>query len=146
MAHMRTRSYHGFVLLLKTINSSIHDSVGNSDITFFMPSDEELSEAAVTSDCLLLPEFILSHSMPSALHRCQLLHLPNGTLVPSNITRKIISISKSRRSGLWVNNAKIATPDVCVRSTIRCHGISTTMTFENAMVSTEKCNKFDPPK
>ncbi|KAL6140259.1 hypothetical protein ACLB2K_058559 [Fragaria x ananassa] len=41
MADMRTGSYHRFVLLLKIVNSSIPDSLWNSDITFFMPNDEE---------------------------------------------------------------------------------------------------------
>ncbi|XP_062009289.1 uncharacterized protein LOC133725902 [Rosa rugosa] len=143
MADMRKGSYHGFVLLLKIVNNSIPDSLRNSDITFFMPNDEELSEATITSDHL--PEFIFSHSMPTALHLTHLLHLPNGTLVPSNIPSKIINVTNSKRSGLFVNNAKIVTPDVCGSSTIRCHGISTTMRFENFMVTTKKCNRFDPP-
>ncbi|KAM1657421.1 hypothetical protein TB2_045683 [Malus domestica] len=126
MADMRTRSYHGFFILLKFVNNSIPDSLQNSGITFLMPNDHEISEAAVTPD--QIHEFILSHSIPTVL---DLLRFPNGTLAPSNIPSKIITVTKSKRSSLFLNNAKIVTPNVCVSSTIRCHGISTTMTFND---------------
>ncbi|XP_050379888.1 uncharacterized protein LOC126797278 [Argentina anserina] len=143
MADMRKGSYHGFVLLLRIVNTSIPDTLMNSDITFFMPNDEELSEAAITSGHI--PEFIFSHSMPTALHLNHFVDLPNGTLVPSNIPTKIISISNSKRSGLFVNNARIVTPDVCTSSTIRCHGISTAMRLDNSMFNSQKCNRLEPP-
>lgn len=60
MADMRTRSYHGFVILLQFVHiSSIPELLRNTDITFFMPNDQELSGAAVTPHHL--QEFILSH-------------------------------------------------------------------------------------
>ncbi|KAH0983968.1 hypothetical protein GBA52_011145 [Prunus armeniaca] len=92
-----------------------------------MPNGQELSGAAVTPHHL--QEFILSHSIPTALNFGHLLHFPNGSLVPSSTPSKIISVTHSRRSGLFLNNAKIVTPNVCNSSTIRRHGISTTMAF-----------------
>ncbi|CAN6574135.1 unnamed protein product [Malus baccata var. baccata] len=108
IADMRTRSYHGFFILLKIVNNSIPDSLQNSGITFLMPNDHEISEAAVTPD--QIHEFILSHSIPTVL---DLLRFPNGTLAPSNIPSKIITVTKSKRSSLLLKNAKIVTPNVC---------------------------------
>ncbi|CAB4274484.1 unnamed protein product [Prunus armeniaca] len=75
-----------------------------------MPNGQELSGAAVTPHHL--QEFILSHSIPTALNFGHLLHFPNGSLVPSSTPSKIISVTHSRRSGLFLNNAKIVTPNV----------------------------------
>ncbi|CAL9013577.1 unnamed protein product, partial [Prunus brigantina] len=114
-ADMRTRSYHGFVILLQFVHSSsIPELLRNTDITFFMPNDQELSAAAVTPHHLQLQEFILSHSIPTALNFGHLLHFPNGSLVPSSTPSKTISVTHSRRSGLFLNNAKIVTPQMSV--------------------------------
>ncbi|ONI18188.1 LOW QUALITY PROTEIN: hypothetical protein PRUPE_3G201600, partial [Prunus persica] len=120
MADMRMSSYHGFVILF---SSSIPKSLRNTNITFFMPNDQELSSAASS------PRI---HPQPfdtTALNFGHLLHFANGSLVPSGTPSKIISVTHSRRSGLFLNNAKIVTPYVSNSSTIRCHGISTTMAF-----------------
>ncbi|KAK9285759.1 hypothetical protein L1049_024959 [Liquidambar formosana] len=51
MADMRTRSYYRFIILLKILNSS-PNWLQSGDITFLMPNDPQLSEAAVTPDHL----------------------------------------------------------------------------------------------
>ncbi|KAF5746157.1 hypothetical protein HS088_TW06G00322 [Tripterygium wilfordii] len=126
MSDMRTWSYHGFVILLKILNGSLHDR----EITFLMPSDEELSKVALSLDHL--QDYILSHSIPSALLLSHLLHFPNGTLVPSGVTNRMLSIENGGRSSLFFNNARLVTPNVCINSLIKCHGISTSITFDNS--------------
>ncbi|XP_022989473.1 uncharacterized protein LOC111486521 [Cucurbita maxima] len=132
MDDMRMKSYHGFVILLKILNSS-HKNLLNSDITFFMPADQELSRAAISPD--RIEEFVLSHSIPTRLVLNNLLHFPNGSLVPSSIPNRMISITNCRKMGVCMNNAQIVTPNVCLNSAIRCHGISTTIAYDNTSFS-----------
>lgn len=128
MADMRSRSYYGFVILLKILNSQ-PNSLQNNDLTFLMPSDEELSQFSITPD--QLHDFLLSHSIPTSLVLNHLLHFPNGSVVPSSVPSRVINITNSGRSGgLFVNNARIVTPNVCQTSLIRCHGISAALTFD----------------
>jgi len=131
MADMRSRSYHGFVILLKILNSH-QNSLQTNDLTFLMPNDDELSQFSISLD--QLPDFILSHSIPTPLLLSHLLHFPNGSVVPSSIPTRVINITNMGRTGLFVNNARIVTPNVCQSSSIRCHGISAALTFTN-MVS-----------
>lgn len=143
MADMRARSYHGFVILLKILNS-IPDSLQNTDLTFLMPNDEELSQFSITPDHL--QDFILSHSIPTPLLLNQLQHFPNGSLIPSSIPNRMISITNSRRSGMFVNNARVVVPNVCLSSSIRCHGISAALEFDN-MTPNHRASGFkDTPK
>ncbi|KAJ7960273.1 FAS1 domain-containing protein [Quillaja saponaria] len=128
MSDMRTRSYHGFVILLKILNS-MPESLRDTDITFFMPNDEDLSAVAVTPDHL--QDFILSHSIPTPLMLNHLLHFPNGTLVPSGIPSRMISITNNGKPAMFLNNARIDTPNVCISSLIRCHGISAALKFSD---------------
>ncbi|KAJ9169949.1 hypothetical protein P3X46_018090 [Hevea brasiliensis] len=129
MDDMRTSFYYGFVILLKILNSA-PNSLHEGQITFLMPNDEELSKVALKLDNL--QDFILSHSIPSELLLSHLLHFPNGTLVPSSVPNKMLRITNSGRLGLFVNNARVVTPNVCLNSLITCHGISTSMTFDSA--------------
>ncbi|KAJ7964719.1 FAS1 domain-containing protein [Quillaja saponaria] len=126
MADMRNQSYHGFVILLKILDS-IPNSLRDTDVTFLMPNDEDLSAIAVNPN----RDFILSHSIPTPLLLNHLLHFPNGTLVPSSIPSRMISITNNGETGLFVNNARIVTPNVCTSSFIRCHGISAAIDFSN---------------
>lgn len=128
MTDMRSRSYFGFVILLKILNSQ-PNSLQNNDLTFLMPNDEELSHFSIALD--QLHDFILSHSIPTPLLLSHLLHFPNGSVVPSSVPSRVISITNSGRTGLFVNNARIVTPNVCQSSSIRCHGISAALTFDN---------------
>ncbi|WCJ37407.1 Fasciclin-like arabinogalactan family protein [Euphorbia peplus] len=132
MDDMRSSSYNGFVILLKLISASAN-SLQNGEITFLMPTDQELAKAALRPDSLR--ELVLSHSIPSALLISHLLHFPNGSLVPSSIPNRMLRITRSKKSGLFLNNARILTPNVCLNSLIRCHGISTTMTFDKTQYS-----------
>lgn len=130
MSDMRSRSYYGFVILLKIFNS-LPNSLQNNDLTFLMPNDEDLSHFSITPN--ELHDFLLSHSIPTPLLLNHLMHFPNGSVVPSGLPSKVISITNSGRAGLFVNNARIVTPNVCQNSQIRCHGISAALTFENGI-------------
>ncbi|MED6114431.1 hypothetical protein PIB30_080161 [Stylosanthes scabra] len=143
MSDMRSKSYYGFVILLKILNSQ-PNSLQNNDLTFLMPSDEELSQYSITPN--QIHDFIFSHSIPTSLVLNHLLHFPNGSVVPSSLPSRVISITNSGRAGLFVNNAKIVTPNVCQTSFIRCHGISATLTFENDVPFRRAQDPKDPPK
>lgn len=143
MSDMRSRSYYGFIILLKILNSQ-PNSLQNNDLTFLMPSDEQLSQFSITPD--ELHDFLLSHSIPTPLLLNHLLHFPNGSMVPSSIPSRVISITNSGRSGLFVNNARIVTPNVCQTSSIRCHGISAALTFGSNVPSHHAPERKDPPK
>ncbi|KAJ0076521.1 hypothetical protein Patl1_35325 [Pistacia atlantica] len=60
-----------------------------------------------------------------------MLHFANGTLLPSNLLGRMLSITNNRKSSMFVNNAKIVTSNVCVNSLIKCHGISLEVAFDN---------------
>ncbi|KDP29906.1 hypothetical protein JCGZ_18475 [Jatropha curcas] len=137
---MRASSYYGFVILLKILDST-PNSLHDGEITFLMPSDKELSKVSLRLD--YLEDFIQSHSIPRALLLSHLLHFPDGTLVPSSIPNRLLRISNGGRSGLYVNNARVVTPNVCLNSLIRCHGISTAMTFDSVNSSFVKQGKDD---
>ncbi|EEF30690.1 uncharacterized protein LOC8273554 [Ricinus communis] len=128
MDDMRTSAYHGFVILLKILNGS-PNSLRDGEITFLMPSDEELSKVALRLESL--QDFILGHSIPTALLISHLLHFPNGTLVPTGVPNRMLRVTNGGRTGLFVNNARVVSPNVCLNSLIRCHGISAAMIFRN---------------
>ncbi|KAF8409699.1 hypothetical protein HHK36_005778 [Tetracentron sinense] len=130
IADMRTKSYHGFVILLKMLNST-HNSLLGRDVTFLMPSDQELSGSTITQENL--QDFLLSHSIPTALLFNNLLHFPTGTLVPSSLPNRMISVANHGRTSFFLNNARLVNPEVCLSSLIRCHGISATITFNKNM-------------
>ncbi|XAR55277.1 hypothetical protein NMG60_11035308 [Bertholletia excelsa] len=128
MADMRAKSYNGFVILLKLLTSTIN-SLEGGEITFFMPSDTELSTIALTSQHL--QDFILSHSIPKALMVEYLLHFPTGALIPSSLPNRMITITNNGRASLFVNNARIITPNICLNSMVRCHGINKAISFDH---------------
>ncbi|KAI4305666.1 hypothetical protein L6164_029018 [Bauhinia variegata] len=139
MTDMRMRSYYGFVILLKILDS-IPNSLQSTDLTFLMPNDEQLSHFSITPGNL--HDFILSHSIPTPLALNHLLHFPNGTLVPSSIPSRMIRITNIGREGMFLNNAKIIIPNVCQSSWIKCHGISAALTFGN-MVPPLQATEFE---
>ncbi|XP_010493912.1 PREDICTED: uncharacterized protein LOC104771135 [Camelina sativa] len=126
MSDMRRQSYNGFVILLRFLNDT--DYFRNTDITFLMPSDNDLSHADIHQENL--ESFILRHTIPAWLMINHMLHFPNRTLVPCSVSSdKMFTITKSGGSGIYVNNARIVTPNVCQNSRISCHGISDVITF-----------------
>lgn len=133
LADMRRQSYNGFVILLRFLNDTNY--FRNTDITFLMPSDNDISHADITPENL--ETFILKHTIPAWLMINHMLHFPNRTLVPCSLSDKMFTITKSGGSGIYVNNARIVTPNVCQNSRISCHGISDVITFNQNSMSTK---------
>ncbi|XP_020876187.1 uncharacterized protein LOC9308291 [Arabidopsis lyrata subsp. lyrata] len=133
MTDMRRQSYNGFVILLRFLNDTNY--FRNTDITFLMPSDNDISHADITPENL--ETFILKHTIPAWLMINHMLHFPNRTLVPCSLSDKMFTITKSGGSGIYVNNARIVTPNVCQNSRISCHGISDVIAFNQNYMSTK---------
>ncbi|CAH8337335.1 unnamed protein product [Eruca vesicaria subsp. sativa] len=128
IADMIRESYNGFgtLLLLHVLNDT--DFYKNQEITFLMPSDDHLSQADMSQESL--ETFILRHTIPAWLMINHMLRFPNKTLVPSSIPDKMFVITKSGRSGgLYVNNARIVSPNICRNPRVACHGVSNVITF-----------------
>ncbi|CAN6858790.1 unnamed protein product [Brassica oleracea] len=60
-----------------------------------------------------LETFILRHRIPAWLMINHMLRFPNRTLVPCSIPDKMFTITKSGGSGLFLNNARIVSPNIC---------------------------------
>ncbi|KAL0642848.1 hypothetical protein Bca4012_041138 [Brassica carinata] len=125
ISDMRRESYYGFVTLLHILNDT--DFFRSQEITFLMPNDEDISQADMTRESL--ETFILRHAIPAWLMINHMVRFPNKTLVPCSIPDRMFTITKSGGSGLFVNNARIVSPNICQNSRISCHGISNVITF-----------------
>lgn len=125
IADMRRESYYGFAILLHVLNDS--NFFRNQEITFLMPSDDDLSQADMSQESL--ERFIMRHTIPAWLMINHMLRFPNRTLVPCSIPDRMYTITKSGGSGIFVNNARIVSPNVCQNSRISCHGISNVISF-----------------
>ncbi|RID59579.1 hypothetical protein BRARA_F02800 [Brassica rapa] len=134
IADMIRESYNGFgtLVLLHVLNDT--NFYNNQEITFLMPSDDHLSQADMSQESL--ETFILRHTIPAWLMINHLLRFPNKTLVPCSIPDKMFVITKSGRSGgLYVNNARIVSPNICRNSRVACHGVSNVITFTEDSLS-----------
>lgn len=129
MEDMRGKFYFGFVIMLKLLSSSSNSiPLNNGDITFLVPDDRELSESGIGAEDL--HEFVLSHTIPSALAFNSLLRFPSGTLVPSAASGRALTFTNNGRSSLVINNAKVVRPNMCnTTSLMKCHGISAALKF-----------------
>ena len=113
LADSRSNSYYGFAMILRMLNWT---SQPNTDITFLIPNDSELSASSITA--VTLEDFILSHSIPMPLGMNDLLHFPTRTLIPSGVQAKMMKIQNHGRMNFFINNVKIVAPNVCARSVI----------------------------
>ncbi|KAK9226161.1 hypothetical protein WN943_011208 [Citrus x changshan-huyou] len=100
-----------------------------------MPNDEKLSEVVATPEHL--HDFILSHSIPTVLLNNNLLHFPNGTLVPSSQPGRMLSMTNSGKLGTYVNNARLVNFNVWMNSQLKSHGISSSITFNSPISSSQ---------
>ncbi|KAF6145053.1 hypothetical protein GIB67_013404 [Kingdonia uniflora] len=122
MAEMRASSYYGFVILLDMLNETIRTATFNREITFLMPGDLELSQSPISQGSLR--GFLLTHSIPEPLPFNEITHIPNGALIPSGITNRMIRVTTHGRQHIFLNNAQIISPNICSGPIIKCHGIS----------------------
>ncbi|KAF3451852.1 hypothetical protein FNV43_RR07948 [Rhamnella rubrinervis] len=122
---MRSNSYHGFAILLQMLDHTWQPT--GTSLTFFVPSDSELSQHPILA--YRLQTFLLSHAMPMSLQFNDLVHFPNGTLVPSAQPNRMIRIRNRGRGEFFVNNARIVAPNVCLNSSVKCHGIDKVINY-----------------
>ncbi|OVA10627.1 FAS1 domain [Macleaya cordata] len=122
MADMRSKSYFGFVILLKMLTDTMNSTALGHDITFLMPGDRILSDISISPN--RLRDFLLSHSIPKSLTFQDIGHMPDGTLIPTSLPENAIRVSTDRRSRVFINNAQIVAPNLCLSSSIKCHGIN----------------------
>ncbi|KAI4298794.1 hypothetical protein L6164_032311 [Bauhinia variegata] len=122
---MRSKSYYSFAMLLQMLNGT---SEPTRDLTFFMPDDRELSAYSISADHI--EEFLLSHSVPMPLYYNDLSHFPTGTIVPSGVDAKMMTIHNSGKGEFFVNNAQIVAANVCLSSMIKCHGIDQVIEYD----------------
>ncbi|XP_028754986.1 uncharacterized protein LOC114714414 [Neltuma alba] len=101
---MRSKSYHGFAMLLKMLNAT---SQANQELTFFMPDDREFQHPPLQHR---IEEFLLSHAMP-----CLCISVTDSFpysywhLVPSGIRNKMMRIHNRGRGAFFLNNAQVTT-------------------------------------
>ncbi|KAH9793633.1 Fasciclin-like arabinogalactan family protein [Citrus sinensis] len=114
VADTRAKSYHEFVVRIHC---------------------RKLSEVVATPEHL--HDFILSHLIPTVLLNNNLLHFPNGTLVPSSQPGRMLSITNSGKLGVYVNNARLVNFNVCMNSQLKSHGISSSITFDSPISSSQ---------
>ncbi|KAF5204742.1 Fasciclin-like arabinogalactan family protein [Thalictrum thalictroides] len=129
---MQSKSYFGFVILLNLLNATTKSALGQQ-VTFFMPSDQQLARSTISPGGL--DDFVLTHTVPEPLIFSSLARTPNGTLIQSFTSNQFFRISNIGRR-VFINNAHIVTRNVCSSDTIKCHGISTVIdTSMNQTVS-----------
>ncbi|KAL8160538.1 hypothetical protein V2J09_002075 [Rumex salicifolius] len=115
---MQRANYFTFVLL---INMSPSDKIP-PNVTFLMPSDRMLSKTAIPENAV--SDFLLRHSIPSALLFDHLQHFPSDSLIPSSWPDYMIKILNHGRKSFFMNNVRLVSPNLCVNgSSVRCHGI-----------------------
>ncbi|KAG9443521.1 hypothetical protein H6P81_014861 [Aristolochia fimbriata] len=126
MEDLRSRSYDGFVILLKMIN---HTSTG---VTFLVPMDKVLSQHAISP--LNLRQFVLHHRIGKPLPFKNLMNFPTGTQIPSGLPNQMFTIVNGGRRNFSVNNAKIIAPNMCRSPLIKCHGIDAVISFDHQAI------------
>lgn len=116
---MQRANYFTFIVL---INLAPHQLI-QSNITFLMPNDKTLSRNTLKFQNSI-PDFLLSHSIPSPLLFDHLQRLPSGSVVPTSKPGLFLNISNGGRRNFFLNNVRITSPNICTGGTsIRCHGI-----------------------
>lgn len=132
---MQRASYYTFVTLINMWSPHAADIISNASgtITFFMPKDRALSDFKLSNSSLsdqdddaIISDFLLRHSVPSALLFDHLLRLPTASVLPTSLPNYMVQIQNGGgRSNFFLNNIKLSSPNLCTATaTIRCHGIA----------------------
>ncbi|WVY95398.1 hypothetical protein V8G54_034486 [Vigna mungo] len=124
---MRAKSYYGFAMLLQMLTGTTAQP--NGEFTFLMPDDKQLSSSSISTD--QVGDFLLKHAIPMPLYFSDLSHFPTGTLIPSGNTSKMIRIHNRGKGDFFLNNAKIVSANVCLKSGIKCHGVDAIIDYYN---------------
>ncbi|XP_006478997.2 FAS1 domain-containing protein SELMODRAFT_448915 [Citrus sinensis] len=116
---MQNANYFSFAML---VNMSPNTTTNLGNVTFLMPKDKILSTADMLQEST--NDFLLRHSIPSALLFEDLERIPSGSLIPSSLPDYMLRISNGGRKRFFLNNVRVTSPNLCTAgSSIRCHGI-----------------------
>ncbi|KMZ64386.1 hypothetical protein ZOSMA_372G00070 [Zostera marina] len=114
---MKGANYFTFVTLMNMVEGKLG---GNA--TLLMPNDQLLSNIPISEDRVM--EFLSKHLIPSRLLLDDLARLPNGTMLPTGDRQGyLLTITSNVHTSFMLNNVKIVGPNICVQSSIICHGI-----------------------
>ncbi|KAL7108091.1 hypothetical protein ACP275_06G093400 [Erythranthe tilingii] len=117
---MQKANYFTFVMLVKMAAPS--NTIPN-DVTFLMPNDRALSNITDVSETTVV-DFLLRHSIPTALLIDHLEHFPTGSMIPASKAGFMFNITNEGRRRIYLNNVRIISPNICTGGySIRCHGI-----------------------
>ncbi|XP_014517395.1 uncharacterized protein LOC106774884 [Vigna radiata var. radiata] len=127
ISDMRAKSYYGFTMLLQMLTGTTAQP--NGEFTFLMPDDKQLSSSSISAD--QVGDFLLKHAISMPLYFSDLSHFPTGTLIPSGNISKMIRIHNRGKGDFFLNNAKIVSANVCLKSVIKCHGVDAIIDYYN---------------
>ncbi|KAL7147208.1 hypothetical protein ABFS83_06G092700 [Erythranthe nasuta] len=117
---MQRANYFTFVMLVKMAAPS--NTIPN-DVTFLMPNDRALSNITDVSETTVV-DFLLRHSIPTALLIDHLEHFPTGSMIPASKAGFMFNVTNEGRRRIYLNNVRIISPNICTGGySIRCHGI-----------------------
>ncbi|XP_031108633.1 FAS1 domain-containing protein SELMODRAFT_448915-like [Ipomoea triloba] len=115
---MQKANYFTFVMLINMAPLDLFQA----NITFLMPNDRTLSRAIIPeSDAV---NFLLRHTIPSALLFEHLQRFPTGSMIPTSKPDLMLRVTNYGRRQFFLNTSRLISPNICTRgSSIRCHGI-----------------------
>ncbi|XP_019184189.1 PREDICTED: FAS1 domain-containing protein SELMODRAFT_448915-like [Ipomoea nil] len=115
---MQKANYFTFVMLINMAPLDLFQA----NITFLMPNDRTLSRAIIPeSDAV---NFLLRHTIPSALLFEHLQHFPTGSMIPTSKPDLMLRVTNYGRRQFFLNTSRLISPNICTRgSSVRCHGI-----------------------
>ncbi|XP_068669046.1 FAS1 domain-containing protein SELMODRAFT_448915-like [Aristolochia californica] len=142
MNNLRSRSYEGFVILLKMINYTDNSST-EAGATFLVPIDKVLSEYTLSP--LNIQQFVLRHRIEKPLPFKNLMSFPTGTQIPSGLPNQTFTITNGGWRNFNVNNAKIIAPNICKSSLIKCHGIDAVISLHQQTIPPPPPALMPPP-
>ncbi|KAJ4721019.1 hypothetical protein OWV82_008748 [Melia azedarach] len=141
MEEMQKANYFTFVMLL---NMFPLDQKLTANITFLMPKDKVLSRANLLQQSV--NDFLIRHSIPSALLFEHLQRIPSGSLITSSLPDYMLRISNGGRKMFSLNNVRIISPNLCTAgSSIRCHGIDGVLNLQDDETSLHSCSNSTSP-
>ncbi|KAK9144228.1 hypothetical protein Sjap_004131 [Stephania japonica] len=104
---MQEAKYYSFVMLIKM--HPLQTLLQN--VTFFMPSDKNLSDSSLSEDGV--HQFLLEHSIPTPLLFDQLRIFPTASMIPTSHAGFMLNVSNNGVKSFYINNVQIVGPNIC---------------------------------
>ncbi|PSS32929.1 FAS1 domain-containing protein [Actinidia chinensis var. chinensis] len=135
---MQKANHFTFVMLINMAPATLIQ--GN--VTFLMPNDRALAKTLMPENTVI--DFLLRHSIPSPLLFDHLVHIPTGSVLPTEKPEFMLKVLNEGRNSFYLNNVKIISPNICTAgSSIRCHGIDGVV--QATMVPEHNTTLLPPP-